>query len=260
MQSPENNPATKARVLTPSLTGGDTRGPREKGLRPALVGAHWGGSRFRPPLHTCFLSGSGAGTPLTLSFKRPRFKAAGKTPRRSETCPCQGDHWCTGPQLLLSKDIHNGPKLGRKSPVSAGLDVRAGLGGGTTFRRPRPSPSSLHLQLELSLEGWRHFLCPLPLISRHSWQAQRRGSKNREGAGAAIPLSAENLEVGGREDTQCPEKANRVIGAFPVVFLPLGCLPGHSTPQRCSRKRPLGMRPGRQGWVPSKAALTGRQL
>lgn len=144
-----------------------------------------------------------------------------------------------------------GPSWETEPLCLQGWDVRAGLGGGTTFRRPRPSPSSLHLQLELSLEGWRHFLCPLPLISRHSWQAQRRGSKNREGAGAAIPLSAENLEVGGREDTQCPEKANRVTGAFPVVFLPLGCLPGHSTRKGA---------PGRDHWACVQAGRGGCPL
>lgn len=42
--------------------------------------------------------------------------------------------------------------------------------------------------------------------------SQRRGSKNREGAGATTPLSAQDVEVGGREDTQCPAKANRVMG------------------------------------------------
>lgn len=58
-------------------------------------------------------------------------------------------------------------------------------GGQLSAAAPPPRP---RLQLELSLEGRRHFLCPLPLISRHSWQVQRRGSKDREGA-AANPLA-----------------------------------------------------------------------
>lgn len=55
---------------------------------------------------------------------------------------------------------------------------------GNNFPQPAPPPRPrLQLEpLEPSLEGRRHFLCPLPLISRHSWQAQRRGSENREGA------------------------------------------------------------------------------
>ena len=68
------------------------------------------------------------------------------------------------------------------TPLSAGLGRGVALAG-DSFPRPCPSPSPLHLQLEQSLEGRRHFLCPPPPISQHSWQAQRREG-DKEGKGA----------------------------------------------------------------------------
>lgn len=103
-----------------------------------------------------------------------------------------------------SKDIHNGPKLGRKSPSVCRAGVCGfALAGGQLSASPHPSPSSLRLQLELSSEGRRHFLCPLPLISRHSWQAQRTDCEHREGAGPP-PASAHRTWKWGERRTRCP--------------------------------------------------------
>ena len=126
------------------------------------------------------------------------------------------------------------------------------MAGGQLSAGP-PLPQLLHLQLELSSEGRRHFLCPLPLISRHSWQAQRRGSKNREGAGPSplpnpSPVSwRTGLGLGGREHT-VPGEGPWGPGTLPVAPLPLGYLPGPQTPQRCSGKRPQCRRQAGGGW------------
>lgn len=196
---------------------------------------HTGGARrFTPPTNTC---------PKWLRaclLKDPSLRGYRKNPSPPpETACCLGARPLVyGASIPLSKDIHNGPKLGRKS-----LSVcRAGacgfaLAGGQLSAGPHPSPSSLRLQLELSSEGRRHFLCPLPLISRHSWQAGRRGSKHREGAGPP-PSSAHRTWKWGERRTWSPEKADGVTRALPVCDLPLWCLPGPQQPSQTQQQAP----------------------
>lgn len=142
---------------------------------------------------------------------------------------------------------------GERALLSAGLGCAGLPWRGDSFPQACPSPSSLYLQLELSLEGRRHFLCPLPLISRHSWQAQKR--QQEQGGGrppTPTPLGSAQAWTWGK-GAQWPRQAQWGRGS-PVAFLPRGVRQAHGTHRgtagrdRCT---------GRSGWAGAlQAALT----
>lgn len=142
--------------------------------------------------------GWGGVPPLHLLFKRPHFKQL----EDKQLTSLRGDRRLQ-PRLPRSRGVHEGPECGRKSPsvCSAGRSGFALAGGRLSAARAPPQPCTSSWSCPRREGG---ISCiPLPLISRHSWQAQRGAAKTEDGAWGRAP-QAPGLGNGGWR-TRCPK-------------------------------------------------------